>query len=829
MASELKVNKISPESGVTLTLGDSGDTINFGSGVLPNFENLTVTGDLTVDTNSLKVDSTNNFVGIGTASPTVALDVVGGITATNTTGAQILAKYSADQHLSITQSGAASLIKSRHNTSDGEFYFMGGVTGRTRLKINTSGNVEFYEDTGTSAKLTWNPTNEVLDFDDNVKAQFGDSNDLQIYHDGSNSYVSDEGTGNLIIAGSTQTAIRGTTAGDNIAVFNNAADVKLYYNGASKLATTSTGINVTGTVVSDGLFVGSSGYNTISTSEVPTLNNDTHAGETLWLRSGGTSGTGNVQAVLGFGKADGGSGRTGSAIASVQTDSDPDKVGIELYRSSSSASTQTMVKGFQLAHDGDISFYEDTGTTPKFFWDASTEYLGLGTTSPDRAIKIHQDNAYVWIADAAGGNVGFIGGSGQNDGLMRLYEGGGHTARVEIHSDNVSYFNGGNVGIGTSSPNNPLEINTTSTGDALRIDTTTATTNAISGNALSIFTRTSGTAAAGLGTKIAFITENSNGTVYSTADIGAATESSSAADKDGYLFFSTAKDSTNATERMRIDSSGNVGIGTSSPEGILHTSGSGDQIVTHEAGGEARLILKTTGTTDATTLRFSDADAIAGSIVYTHSTNEMKFYTNGLTNVDMLIDSSGNVGIGQTSPSSKLDVNGTVTATAFSGDGSALTGVGGGITVADQFRLTSSFTGDAVPISSNLSRVSGTGAGGGIGSAMSVSSGVFTFPETGVYLVSFNIRANNSADSGFLEGKIRVTTNNSTYSDIATCRTSGGTGSEDSAGCSILLDVTSTSNTKVKFDIEQSNNSNSIQGNANANLTYMTFIRLGDT
>jgi len=87
MASELKVNKISPESGTTLTLGDSGDTINFGSGVLPNFENLTVTGDLTVDTNSLKVDSTNNFVGIGTATPSVALDVVGAITATgNITG-----------------------------------------------------------------------------------------------------------------------------------------------------------------------------------------------------------------------------------------------------------------------------------------------------------------------------------------------------------------------------------------------------------------------------------------------------------------------------------------------------------------------------------------------------------------------------------------------------------------------------------------------------------------------------------------------------------------------------------------------------------------------
>ena len=85
--SELKVDKITPRLGTTLTLGDSGDTINFGSGVLPNFENLTVTGDLTVDTNSLKVDSTNNFVGIGTATPAVALDVVGAITATgNITG-----------------------------------------------------------------------------------------------------------------------------------------------------------------------------------------------------------------------------------------------------------------------------------------------------------------------------------------------------------------------------------------------------------------------------------------------------------------------------------------------------------------------------------------------------------------------------------------------------------------------------------------------------------------------------------------------------------------------------------------------------------------------
>jgi hypothetical protein len=64
--SQLEVDKIIPQSGTTLTIGDSGDTVNFADGT-----------NLSIDTNTLYIDSTNNRVGIANSSPSVALDVTG--------------------------------------------------------------------------------------------------------------------------------------------------------------------------------------------------------------------------------------------------------------------------------------------------------------------------------------------------------------------------------------------------------------------------------------------------------------------------------------------------------------------------------------------------------------------------------------------------------------------------------------------------------------------------------------------------------------------------------------------------------------------------------
>ena len=85
-----------------------------------------------------------------------------------------------------------------------------------------------------------------VDFNDNVKARFGDDNDLEIYHDGANSFIKDVGTGGLYLRGDTvialgvgsESAVRCTINGD----------VKLYYDDAEKLATNSGGVTVTGEV-----------------------------------------------------------------------------------------------------------------------------------------------------------------------------------------------------------------------------------------------------------------------------------------------------------------------------------------------------------------------------------------------------------------------------------------------------------------------------------------------------------------------------------------------------------------------------------------------------
>jgi hypothetical protein len=108
----------------------------------------------------------------------------------------------------------------------------------------------FYLDGGI-AKTVFSRDAQFLD---NAKALFGNSYDLQIYHDGSHSYISDTGTGDIFIKASNDVFIQGAN-GEFMAEFSENGSVDLYHNGSKKFETTSTGVTVTGDINIDSALV----------------------------------------------------------------------------------------------------------------------------------------------------------------------------------------------------------------------------------------------------------------------------------------------------------------------------------------------------------------------------------------------------------------------------------------------------------------------------------------------------------------------------------------------------------------------------------------------
>jgi len=155
-----------------------------------------------------------------------------------------------------------------------------------------------------------------------------------------------------------------------------------------------------------------------------------------------------------------------------------------------------------------------------------------------------------------------------------------------------------------------------------------------------------------------------------------------------------------------------------------------------------------------------------------------------------------------------------------------------GIKGVDSWRMTSSFTattGSTQVLTSNLER-DDTYQNGKIGTGMSESSGIFTFPETGFYIVSYYTNTNSSAGSSYFTNSIQLTTNNSSYNSIAegNSHIAGVAANYVSQVATKILDITDTSNQKVRF-VYDSSHAITVMGSTNGNTTYMTFIRLGDT
>jgi hypothetical protein len=307
-------------------------------------------------------------------------------------------------------------------------------------------------------------------FGDNDKAVFGAGSDLQIFHDGSNSYVKENGTGNLwVTSNGTSVGFGNNDLSELYAVFNNDGEAKLFFNGVQKFATSSTGIDVTGTVTAD---------DSITLAATPTsldenrlIFNETPAAGSLGSRIlWRNPSTGHDYASVGFTNEAGSSGglrfKTASSVFS-----DSDKLRMKI------------------ADNGDISFFEDTGTTAKFFFDASAESLGIGNSSPTTTLDVTgvvkaagtvlSTSAALVNSTSAGGfgfasnNTAFYSfGSDASTAGSYTFQNLSNDASINITAMKIDAS--GNIGIGTSSPSTRLHTDVTGGDNELRVATTTS-------------------------------------------------------------------------------------------------------------------------------------------------------------------------------------------------------------------------------------------------------------------------------------------------------------------------------------------------------------------
>jgi hypothetical protein len=192
--------------------------------------------------------------------------------------------------------------------------------------------------------------------------------------------------------------------------------------------------------------------------------------------------------------------------------------------------------------------------------------------------------------------------------------------------------------------------------------------------------------------------------------------------------------------------------------------------------------------------------------------------------VDTIQDQSGNNIINESADTITIGASGdtvNIVGTLQNGGTNFLQG----ITEADQWRLTVDITTNTNPISANLERVDNIGFGK-IGTGMSVSSGIWTFPSTGLWKIELHA-------TGSLGGSdVQTTINIRTYisaspTDVAIAYI-GSNGDNDSASTSFLYNVTDTSTHQLTFRTDSMVGS-TVRGDTDYNETHFNFIRLGDS
>jgi hypothetical protein len=629
----------------TLTIGagsvtDSSGAISFGN------ENLTTTGTVTAAGTSVFTN----------------LDISGAIDVLGTTNLDV-----------VDIDGAVDMATTLALAGNADFNGNLDVAGLTLLTnaLTVTGNVDF----NGSLDVLGITNLDVVDIDGNVQVDgtvtvgVNDTgHDVKFYGATSGAYMHwDESTDDLILAGASKLGIGTTSPSGELHVNNSGAAADLYLSsGTTSDAIVALQTNTGGTAREARI-----GYD-YSASLLKLVTGSGFSGSTSGINID-TSGNVGINDVSPSYKLDvNGTGRFTSHVqfdGQVTVGANADSDDVKFFGSTSGAYLHWDVSGdhlnlgggASLAVTGDAAFDTDT-----LYVDVSTDRVGIGTASPAGLLEINGGGT----ATSGGTLIVRQEGDANSDGIALTSS---HATSHRMWKDSSGKLNigpsslpssfvqdtSGNVGIGITSPNSKLTI-VGDDAETAAINTATATTLEVAGNGTS---------------------SNSGGAVIFSAASGAwkfaaikGLVVSGTSHTVGDLAFSTrnATGDSTLTERMRILYGGNVGIGTAAPAEKLEVAGN-----VQLDSSNANLLIKqgTGGTTGGMYFTFSsDATKYAGmEFVYdTRASVGPRFYSqNGY---DLTVDSgddlhlqtdstdrltilnAGNVGIGTTSPLSKLNV-----------------------------------------------------------------------------------------------------------------------------------------------------------------------------
>lgn len=265
------------------------------------------------------------------------------------------------------------------------------------------------------------------------------------------------------------------------------------------------------------------------------------------------------------------------------------------------------------------------------------------------------------------------------------------------------------------------------------------------------------------------------------------------------------------TNTLFVDSSNSqVGIGTNSPDELLHLLGNGFETLKVEStGSSADPVLALTNNSSGSsewTLRLDKS-----------SSNVLQFrYNNG---AHITVDVLGNTGIGTSSPSEKLDVNGNVSASSFIGDGSQLTGIGSGLqTIFKTICISENVNFGSFTKGSIFNTSPDVNQGG-----FSVTSTDITVPEDGIYLCSFNFRISSSSarTNTFASWGINDT-NQGEYAASAYIRNASGH-DNSSLHCTTIFELSADDELQVYFQREANNATTTLIGSSST----VSIIKIG--